>query len=461
MKALNFSGDDQTGYYDRKYKKRKRRFVRATGLGGVEYVAADADGSSVEFAPLSSDGFGSGVDSLSHAEDEELTTEADRRRLQEADQLVYTAFEGDDVQSDEKMELQSTHLEEILEEEFDYESYHAKYKIPLPVLGTSMMGSMKLQTMLETSDGSAENINPHMNTDDDESESFGQPRSFFHFAGTSAALQEYAEGSRDVSSSQSRRNLSETNDNNTTPLDSDKTEKLPKGTHGSNVYETTLASIFKSRASYLWGEDDDDEIDHGRELGRNEKKVHVLNNISLMKIPPPSTEVASLRNSSFQKKPPPLRLDTDLDRGRYLVGLKVREVQTHQQIVVDYEQEHRPIRIKYILAQNAVSNFELEASYATVSPTNQYQILSELLSSSFTRASEIWSTALKVLPVSDKIVPTIDECGSAAVPSVHRENGLMDADVLIYVSGDDSFCGGALMHSAVCDFDQVRKIILE
>lgn len=458
--AIDFNGDNLAASNDRKYKKRKRRFIRAAGLDGIEYVAANDDGSVVELAPLSSDAFDSKVNGLSITENEELTTMADHRRLQETDQLVYTASEGDDFQRNEKMLLQSTNLDETSDEAFDYESYHAKYKIPLPILGTSMMGSMNLQRMSETNYGSPENFNADTNsdipTDDDEDESIGQPRSFFQFAGTSAALQQYAVGSRDVSSSQSRRNLAATNDNKTTFLDSDETKKSSMETRASTVYETTLASIFKSRASYLWGEGEDDEIDLDTELGRNEKKGRTLNNISLMKIPPPSTEVASLKTFSFQNNPPPLRSDADLDRGRYLVGLQVREVKTHQQIVIDYEEEHRPIRIKYILSQNAVSNFETEVSYATVSPTNQYQILSELLSSSFARASEIWSKALKVLPVADNIVPTIDECGSAAVPSAHRENGLTDADILIYVSGDDSFCGGAVMHSAVCDFDQVR-----
>jgi hypothetical protein len=145
------------------------------------------------------------------------------------------------------------------------------------------------------------------------------------------------------------------------------------------------------------------------------------------------------------------RSKSDLDRGRYLVGLEVRDIQSHQQVLVDYNSpndgnsKRRPLRVKYSLAQ--------DAGEATA---NQLEVLSQLMETSFATAADLWSQALRINPVPHNIIPTVETCGAATVPAFDRESGVEDADIVIYVSSNDRFCGGALMYSAVCDFDQVR-----
>ena len=158
------------------------------------------------------------------------------------------------------------------------------------------------------------------------------------------------------------------------------------------------------------------------------------------------SKLSSLRHASSQGID---RSPSDLDRGRYLVGLEVREVQSHQQVILDYSSygygpSREPIRVKYMLSQGA----------ATLS-ANQFLVVSKLLETSFPAAADAWFQALKVTPVPHEIYPTVQTCGAAIVPASDRENGVEEADIVIYVSSDNRFCGGALMHSAVCDFDQV------
>lgn len=144
------------------------------------------------------------------------------------------------------------------------------------------------------------------------------------------------------------------------------------------------------------------------------------------------------------------RSPSDLDNGRFLVGLDIREVEPHHQVIVDYESfsfagkrmSRQPIRIKFEFS-GGQSDF----------------VLSELLSTSFVASANSWSSVLKVTPVPNKIFPTTKTCGGAIVPLSDREHGVDEADIVIYVSSDNRYCGGAAMHSSVCDFDQVRCVL--
>jgi hypothetical protein len=190
--------------------------------------------------------------------------------------------------------------------------------------------------------------------------------------------------------------------------------------------ERTLLLTDESRSSMSWGFDSEaeEEADVGSSL-------HAL-------------------KSSRHTSPMMERTNSDLNNGRYLVGLEVRDVQPHQQILIDYdtikEGTRKPLRVKYALATGAGT-----------SNANELLLLEQLMETSFSAAADMWSEALTVTSVPNKIYPTVESCGAAAVPALDLENGIEDADIMIYVSSDNTFCGGALMHSAVCDFDQVRQ----
>jgi hypothetical protein len=87
--------------------------------------------------------------------------------------------------------------------------------------------------------------------------------------------------------------------------------------------------------------------------------------------------------------------------------------------------------------------------------SKQWAILSTLHGTSFIASADECMHALKVTPVPERLFPSVETCGGAKVPQSDRSNGIDDADIVIYISSDEKFFRGALMHSAVCDFDQV------
>jgi hypothetical protein len=164
------------------------------------------------------------------------------------------------------------------------------------------------------------------------------------------------------------------------------------------------------------------------------------------------------------------KTDSDLDRGRHLVGLEVREIRPHQRIIIDYQDSRstsntnifeeqqlmRPIRILFLLSDDV--NFETNAGGVNFEASDvNIQLLSTHLDSSFNRTAALWSRALSVAPVVGNILPSVMTCGSARIPEKHREKGVENADIVIYVTGNNKYCGGAILHSAICDFDQKMR----
>ena len=317
------------------------------------------------------------------------------------------------------------------EEEFDYETYHNMHHIPVPALGATMMGLMNQESLSNNmSEGSADNAV-------DEGITIQPRRSILAFAGTSEAMKSFAGGLLTNSD----------RDDDNVLFDMTPSDVVSDSSGGSTVhninammYEATLAQISKSRSSLMYGTDPSPDTivtDSMKNSSRNNKKKQNKQSI------------ASLKYS----KPRLPKNENDLDRGRHLVGLDVREVQPHQRVIIDYQQNtksndyegqqilHRPIRIKYVLADS--STFDLNT-----------EMLSTLIDSSFNRTSTLFSRVLSLSPVVGNIIPTVSTCGSAKIPEQHREVGVDNADIVIYVTSDNKFCAGSIMYSAICDFDQ-------
>ena len=313
----------------------------------------------------------------------------------------------------------------VEEEEFDYETYHNMHHIPVPALGATMMGLMNQDSLSNMSGGGPDAV---------VDEEIIQPRrSILAFAGTSEAMKSFAGG------------LLTNSDRDDDNLLFDMTPKDISGNIEDNIMHNnamaTLDQITKYRSTLLYGSDPSPDMivtDSIKNLSRN-AKTKKQNKQS----------IASLKYS----KPRLPKNDNDLDRGRHLVGLEVREVQPHQRVIIDYQQNtntndyeeqqilRRPIRIKYVLADS--STFDLNT-----------EMLSTLIDSSFNRTSTLWTRVLSLSPVVGNIIPTVATCGSARIPEQHREEGVDDADIVIYVTSDNKFCAGSIMHSAICDFDQ-------
>ena len=240
-----------------------------------------------------------------------------------------------------------------------------------------------------------------------------------------------------------------------------------------SMYENTLASISKYRYSLLGS----NNLDRGQEGGSSSSIYDTsveTHDMELQDSEESSSQVDDLADSSasaslaeefpsiddtdatFEKSSQHQGSVSNLERGRHLVGLEVREVRPHEQIIVDYqdivsdydydehEQTIRPLRIKYLIPDYGEGGDVSMNSH----------LLPLLLNTAFNHTASLWSQALSLPPVMDNIIPTVAICGGANIPELHRENGVENADILVYVSGDNTFCGGAIMHSSICDFDQ-------
>jgi hypothetical protein len=309
------------------------------------------------------------------------------------------------------------------EEEFDYETYHNMHHIPVPALGATMMGLMNQESLSNNmSEGSADNAV-------DEGITIQPRRSILAFAGTSEAMKSFAGG---LLTNSDRDDDNVLFDMAPSDIVSDSSGGNTVHNNNAMMYEATLAQISKSRSSLMYGSDPSPDTivtDSMKNSSRNNKKKQNKQSIAALKY----------------SKPRLPKNDNDLDRGRHLVGLEVREVQPHQRVIIDYQQNtksndyeeqqilRRPIRIKYVLADS--STFDLNT-----------EMLSTLIDSSFNRTSTLFSRVLSLSPVVGNIIPTVSTCGSARIPEQHRDLGVENADIVIYVTSDNKFCAGIRLY---------------
>lgn len=310
-------------------------------------------------------------------------------------------------------------LAETIEEEFDYELYHVTHNIPLPALSTTMMGlqhggggpGLKDDNVISVQRkgifsfaGTNQAMKSFATESNEKSDISETQRKPFAFAGTNQAMLNFASGSNEEEDvSKGRRILAATQQNN------------------DPLFES---NIFMKHMPHVWELDTEQVEQQAREADSDTSFDS-------------DTPLQSRHSSSSSS-----RTDADLDNGRYLVGLEMRDIKVHQQIIIDYhdtnefgEKRLEPLRIKFL-------------------PSDGVNWSPSLVENSFKESSKLWSSALSLVPVSGRIYPSVDTCGDASIPLEDREKGVNDADVLIYISSDNRFCGGASMHSAVCDYDQ-------
>jgi hypothetical protein len=295
-------------------------------------------------------------------------------------------------------------------------------------MGASLMASEGENPMFAYT-GTNEAMQHFASENTDAESGVGYGRGIFAFAGTNQAIKNLATAADD-------------------PVERGRRMLLPvaeeKMVSDTISYGATLAQIAQSRSKLLYAESDSDEQLTGDDvLGTYGSSLHALK--------------SPMHKTQMRHTAPKLdRTETDLDRGRFMVGLEVRDIQPHQQILLDYntasdngsEASHHPIRIRYTYTEGAVAI-----------GANQLNMLDQVIETSFAAAATAWSEALRVNPVPERLFPTVKTCGAASIPAVDLENGVEGADIVIYISSDNTFCGGALMHSAVCDFDQVSFAI--
>lgn len=348
-------------------------------------------------------------------------------------------------------------------EEFDYETYHARHHIPVPALGASLTGLMSVASTssLENSENNLDgNIGKSSQLQHENYHRLlevhnNNPGGILAFAGTMQAMERFANDA-DTNTIEDGSITQEAKAIEDWPSSSSRSSSYENGM--ASAYEATLAQISKYRSSLLHGSSSNpssENIDNIVNVGHSQISEGVIKE---------SSHLEEQRPQVLNKQLPSLpRTDSDLDQGRYLVGLEVRNVQSHQRIIIDYQdasstsgsygfedqQIKRPLRIRYLLSElYTVDEAADDASKENV------QLLSTLLETSFHRSAIFWSQALSLTPVIGNIIPTVSTCGSATIPASHREVGVENADIVVYITGDNRYCGGAILHSAICDFDQ-------
>jgi len=337
------------------------------------------------------------------------------------------------------------------EEEFDYESYHAAHNIPLPALTTTMMGlqhggsGLKDNNVISvqrkgifsfagTNQAMKSFASESGESEISETQQNNQRRGLFAFAGTNQAMLNFASGSNEEEDVSKGRRILTTQQNDDPLFETNMWMK-----HIPHVWELDTEQLeqqarkdteqLEQHASF-----DSDTPPQSRQYSASSRTDADLDSDLDSDTPPKSRQYSSSSKT-----------DADLDNGRYLVGLEIRDIKVHQQIIIDYqdtnefgEKRLEPLRIKFLLSDGV----------------NSDPLLPSLIENSFKESAKLWSSALSLAPVNVRIYPSVDTCGSASIPLEDREKGVNAADVLIYISSDNRFCGGASMHSAVCDFDQ-------
>lgn len=399
------------------------------------------------------------------------------------------------------------------EEEFDYETYHARHKIPVPALGaaTMMMGfanggagaAASVESSVVAGKGD-EGVDEATKPAQTGASSF--PYSgILAFSGTSEAMKQFASSSSGGGVQFSAK-LNDDDDDSVASGYSeggDDAEQEEVNNNSAASMMATLAQISKSRSSMMFGSLDTDEgstssssATMGGGAGDDGPDETAKFDNDDSSAPQQSSDdsdsnegdVVEVYDPRPRKTLP--RTQWDLDRGRHMVGLEVRDVRPHQQIIVDYgdgeddgqlqSTSPRRLRINFILvdgkkkkrggegdagtdangaaAQSDAQTTEADATSSEVD--NHGLMLQTLLNTSFNRTAILWSRALSLpkrppsVEAGGYITPTVPKCGAATVPPAHREMGVPHADLVVYVTGSNRFCGGALMHSSVCDYDQ-------
>lgn len=323
------------------------------------------------------------------------------------------------------------------EEDFDYESFHRNH--PLPILGATTLTGANMRTNLDAEQeenlmhrrmlsfaGTNAAYKSHAVPLEEEVDDGFMNHKIASFAGTSAAMNKFA-----VENSGSRLSETHLNPQSEEVMNERRQLNSPKSANTALMYES-LSAISLSRSSRFEGADE-----------KGPRKRH-------------RTEPSEEETVVIDELPQLTHSENDLDRGRHLVGLEVRSVRPHEQILLDYKvsaergEDLMPLRIKYLYADQGRG------------PSNELDLrrLSLLMDTSFNRTASFYSKALSTRRVRDKIFPTVQVCGNGRIPSADREMGVADVDILIYVSGDSIYCGGAHVHAAVCDYDQFHRPVV-
>lgn len=145
------------------------------------------------------------------------------------------------------------------------------------------------------------------------------------------------------------------------------------------------------------------------------------------------------------------------------IKLELPEDIKNSRVVVMYGYEYRPIRLLFETSSLTEMLRDISHNFAdTVQSTQNQAKIRAYIDNIFPAVARLWSEALSNYQPSQNIAPKASTCGGYSVPQEHLDEGVPNADVLIYAAvREQSSCKVDSKPSmAVCHFDQNMKPLI-
>jgi len=128
-----------------------------------------------------------------------------------------------------------------------------------------------------------------------------------------------------------------------------------------------------------------------------------------------------------------------------------------RRVLVNYGEERAELRVVFKTSSLITLLKELGQNFAAMDRYNPTDArITAYIEEVFPSVAETWSQVLKIYSPLQNIFPHASSCGETTIPHQHLEEGVADADVVIYVeSRNESSCSTDLRPQlSICHFDQ-------
>ena len=128
-----------------------------------------------------------------------------------------------------------------------------------------------------------------------------------------------------------------------------------------------------------------------------------------------------------------------------------------RRLVIMYGYERKPLRLLFETSSLSEMLHEMVFNFADTGHYTQTQAkIRAYIDNIFPAVSKVWTDALAIYQPQENIVPLVPMCGEYSIPTTHLDEGVSNADVLMYVNiRDPSLCTvDSKPFVSVCHFDQ-------
>jgi leishmanolysin-like peptidase len=158
-----------------------------------------------------------------------------------------------------------------------------------------------------------------------------------------------------------------------------------------------------------------------------------------------------------------VHLESKKHSRNYRLELPSPEESKHSRLVVMYGYELKPMRLLFETTSLLEMLHDMGHNFAETSQYSQSEAkIKALVDDIFPAVTKVWAGALLMYQASQNIVPLTPVCGNYTVPANHLDEGVSNADVVIYVAvRDRSLCLNDSKPSIdICHFDQNMRPLI-